>query len=96
MTLAVLPRAAAMEMSPRRSDPAARNVGAVWRELPPGDCFADSTPLGFNTNQIPHFKTPKKKIQTRSCRHKALSCRPLGLTIEKDLAGPVNLGGALS
>ena len=25
---------------------------------------------------------------TRSCQHKALSCRPLGLPIEKDLAGP--------
>ena len=25
---------------------------------------------------------------TRSCRHKALSCRPIGLRIEKDLAGP--------
>ena len=29
-------------------------------EVPRGDCFADSTPLGFNTTQIPHFKTPKK------------------------------------
>ena len=24
-------------------------------ELPRGDCFADSTPLGFNTTRIPHF-----------------------------------------
>ena len=46
-----------------------------------------STLLGFHTSKL-----QKKKIQTRSCRHKALSCRPLGLTIEKDLqAKPVNL-----
>ena len=45
-----------------------------------------STLLGFHTLKL------KKKIQTRSCRHKALSCRPLGFTIEKDLqAKPVNL-----
>ena len=29
-------------------------------ELPRGDCFADSTPLGFNTTKIPHFQTQKK------------------------------------
>ena len=45
-----------------------------------------STLLGFHSLKL------KKKIQTRSCRHKAFSCRPLGLTIEKDLqAKPVNL-----
>ena len=30
------------------------------RELPRGDCFADSTHLGFSTTRIPHFLTPKK------------------------------------
>ena len=29
-------------------------------ELPCDDCFADSTPLGFNATWIPHFKTPTK------------------------------------
>ena len=44
------------------------------------------TLFGFHTLKL------KKKIQTRSCQHKALSCRHLGLTIEKDLqAKPVNL-----
>ena len=36
------------------------------RELPRGDCFADSTPLGFNTTRIPHFKTPKKISKLRA------------------------------
>ena len=49
--------------------PAVRyDQGDVWwpgreeplAELPRGDCFADSTPLGFNTSRIPHFKTQKK------------------------------------
>ena len=62
----------------------------VFLELPRCDCFADSTPLGFNTTWIPHFKTPKK-IQTRSCRHKAFGCWPLGFTIEKDLQANVVL-----
>ena len=51
----------------------------------------------FNTTWFQHYSdstlsNSKKKFQTRSCRHKALSCRPLGFTIEKDLqAKPVNL-----
>ena len=28
----------------------------VRRELPRGDCFADSTPLGFNTSRIPPWR----------------------------------------
>ena len=38
------------------------------------------------------LKLKQKKFQPRSCRHKALSCWPLGFTIEKDFqAKPVNL-----
>ena len=45
-----------------------------------------STLLRFHTLKL------QKKFLTRSCRHKALSCRPLGFTIEKYLqAKPVNL-----
>ena len=36
------------------------HLGVGVRELPCGDCFADSTILGFNTTRIPHFQTPKK------------------------------------
>ena len=43
-----------------QDDPKYKGSGHMGEELPRGDCFADSTPLGFNTTQIPHFKTPKK------------------------------------
>ena len=36
------------------------SIVVIEVELHHGDCFADSTPLGFNTTRIPHFKTPKK------------------------------------
>ena len=59
------------DMLPELSDNNLRELGlnigwrlrfrrAVSTELPHGDCFADSTPLGFNTTRIPYFTTKKK------------------------------------